>query len=168
LPAEFPDHILKVFQTSSSFEFNEFFKMLGVQQQIAVLKDPKSGRLKMEDIISYAESRYRSIKSKEEWSGVGAKSQGSIFVAQSSGPTCFNCGGPHTLKDCPKPHDDDRIKANKTAFWDKKGEKKRTAAKSRGNRTGKGPRTDKFAPPTAEEKKNKSRRIIKGKLMFYH
>jgi hypothetical protein len=168
LPAEFPDHILKVFQTSSSFEFNEFFKMLGVQQQIAVLKDPKSGRLKTEDIISYAESRYRSIKSKEEWSGVGAKSQGSIFVAQSSGPTCFNCGGPHTLKDCPKPHDDARIKANKTAFWDKKGEKKKTAAKSSGNRNGKGPRMDEFAPPTAEEKKNKSRRIIKGKLMFYH
>jgi hypothetical protein len=170
LPEEFPDYVLKVFQTSSSLEFNDLFKTLGVQQQITALQSKTTGktRLSTDEIISWAESRYRSLKTKEEWSGASPKTHASIFVAQSSGPTCFNCGGPHTLKECSKPHDVDRIKANKSAFWENKKAKKGTPAKAGSNKGGKGPRTDEFAPPTAEEKKNKSRRVIKGKLMFYH
>jgi hypothetical protein len=169
-PAEFPDYILKVFQTSSVLEFNDFFKTLGVQQQIATLKSktPDKDRLTTEQIISWAESHYRSLKTKEEWSGASPKSHASNFVAQSSGPTCFNCGGPHTLKECPKPHDASRITANKTAFWKNKKEKKGTPTKPQSNKSDKGPRTDEFKPPTAEEKANKSRRIIKGQPMFYH
>jgi hypothetical protein len=77
---------------------------------------------------------------------------------------CFNCVGSHSFKQCPKPADQARIKANKKIFRDQR----KTKANSPGPKTKKPAGTGKFSPPTEEEKKNKNQRMIDGKLYFFH
>ena len=64
------------------------------------------------------------------------------------------------LDQCPKPKDQDRIKANKKIFFDSK---KQGDNKKNGKGKGK-PKTGKFAPPSEAEK---NRRIIDGKPMYF-
>jgi hypothetical protein len=63
--------------------------------------------------------------STNDWLGIKTKAKETAFNAvKASNPICFNCGGAHTLKECPKPKDDQRIKINCKQFWDsKKGQK---------------------------------------------
>jgi hypothetical protein len=84
---------------------------------------------------------------------------------------CFNCGGSHHVSQCPKPTDLTRIKANLKIF---RANKPRNDG---ANGTGSGPsttprqpgtRSRKWDPPTAEEKKNRNRRTIDGKVHYFH
>ena len=49
-------------------------------------------------------------------------------------PECWNCGGSHSLKDCTKPHDDDKIKSNKNKFYEKLKAKRAAREKKRANK----------------------------------
>ena len=49
-------------------------------------------------------------------------------------PECWNCGGSHSLKDCTKPHDEDKIKSNKNKFYEKLKAKRAARAKKRANK----------------------------------
>ena len=54
---------------------------------------------------------YHALCTSNEWH----ISRGRATLAQQpktgSGPICWNCGGPHAVKDCPKPRDEAKIEA---------------------------------------------------------
>jgi hypothetical protein len=179
LPDDFITSLLTTFQSSSVPLFNVFFAQIDLNTRIvncdaddddddsgAVVRKPT---LTVKRILRYAETQYRQLCAQDKWTGVVRKTNESAFAAKmanhKSGPICFNCGGSHLVKDCPQPKNQDRIKAQKKLFMDKKkkdGKDKSKPTKNERHKNGK------WKPPTEEEKKNQSRREIDGKLYYYH
>jgi hypothetical protein len=172
LPKDLPNHLLDVFQTSSVDDFNSLFKHFRLQSQIATFRQKKASTPTVDEILEFAETQYHLMKSTGKWTGVHAKANETIFLSALQAATntgakftiCFNCGGSHSFKQCPKPADQARIKANKKIFRDQR----KAKANSPGPKTKKPAGTGKFSPPTEEEKKNKNQRMIDGKLHFFH
>jgi hypothetical protein len=106
--------------------------------------------------------------STKDWLGIKTKAKETAFnAAKTSTPICFHCCGEHTLKECPKPKDNQRIKINHKKFWDsKKGQKDNKVAANATSPTSK--TSGKWSRPTTEEKKNLNRRPIDGKDYYYH
>ena len=106
-----------------------------------------------------AEAKYQEMLERDEWSGISNSGTESVFFSGTR--TCFNClSKDHMLDQCPKPKDQDRIKANKKIFFDSK----KQASSKKDNKGKIKLKTGKFAPPS-ETKKN--RRIIDGKPMYF-
>jgi hypothetical protein len=174
LPKDMANHLLDVVQTSLVDDFNSLFKHFRLQSQIATFRQKLSKTPTIEEILLFAKNQYHLMSSTGKWTGVHAKANETVFVAALKAATpgtkfkvCFNCGGSHHYSKCPKPADQSCIKANKALFRKNK----------RGNGTGSpapaqpGPtpaRHGKFSPPTDDKKKNKSRRLIDGKLHWFH
>ena len=90
------------------------------------------------------------------------------FAVKATVPVYFNCGGTHTLKECPTPKDDQRIKINRKKFWDSKKGSKDKKGKANNAASPAAAKPGKWSRPTSEEKKNRSRRNIDGKDYYYH
>ena len=71
------------------------------------------------EILSLAETQYCRIYLIVQWSGIDTKINSTSFTSIANG-NYFNCGGSHSLKYCCKPHNGERIKANKKLFYKKK------------------------------------------------
>jgi hypothetical protein len=179
LPTDLADHLLDVFQTSLVDDFNSLFKHFCLQSKIATfrLKSGGSSGPTIDEILQFAENQYHLMKSTGKWTGVDAKSNETFFLAAlqaaaSNGTkftVCFNCGGAHSFKSCPKPTNKSRIKANQKLFKErKKSGSGSSSPKSNDPNKNTGSKDGKFAPPTETEKKNQSRRVIDGKLHYYH
>ena len=70
-----------------------------------------------DDILDQAHQIYQSIFTSEEgWTGQFHKANESAFYAKIGGLKCYNCGGNHTLAQCDKPKNKNRIEANKKKF----------------------------------------------------
>ena len=154
--------LLKVFQTTSVKEFNDIFAQFARQEELSQLMKTAGTVVptpKFEVLFKMAEAKYQEMLERDEWSGISNSGTESVFFSGTR--TCFNClSKDHMLDQCPKPKDQDRIKANKKIFFDskKQGDNKK-------NSKGKGkPKTGKFAPPSEAEK---NRRIIDGKPMYF-
>jgi hypothetical protein len=177
LPTDLADHLLDVFQTSSVEDFNSLFKHFRLQSKIATFraKSGSSSTPTIDEILQFAENQYHLMKSTGKWTGVDAKTNETFFIAALQAATstgtkftiCFNCGGSHSFKNCPKPADKTRIRANQKLFKERKKGAGPSPTKSNDSKKG-GGKTGKFAPPTETEKKNQSRRLIDGKLYYYH
>jgi hypothetical protein len=173
LPLDLAEQLIKVFKTSSVPSFNALFEHFSMQNQLSEFQGGKATPPTINQVLRFAEVQYRKLCATNEWTGVATKANATTFLAnlaQNKGETiCFNCGGKHALKECPKPQNEERVKVNKKTFWDKKN-KDREAKKSnnkKGNSEKKAKST-KWAPPTETEKKNKNRRIIDDKEYYYH
>jgi hypothetical protein len=178
LPKDLATHLLDVFQTSSVDDFNSLFKHFRLQSQIATFRSKSgAGTPTIDEILQFAETQYHLMKSTGKWTGVNAKANETVFLSalQAAITTgtkvtiCFNCGGAHSFKQCPKPVDKTRVKANRKIFKD---QCKKTATsgsnKSSNTSSSSALPTGKFSPPTETKKQNKSRRMIDGKLHYYH
>jgi hypothetical protein len=153
------NHLLDVFQTSLVKDFNSLFKHFRLQSKIATFraKSGTSGTPTIDEILQFAENQYHLMKLTGKWTGVDAKSNETFFVAalQAAGANgtkfmiCFNCGGAHSFKSCPKPANKARIRANQKIFKDKK--KAGLPNKSNDLKKKNGGKEGKFAPPTEDE-----------------
>jgi hypothetical protein len=176
LPTDLADHLLDVFQTSSVDDFNSLFKHFRLQSKIATfrLKSGGSSGPTIDEILQFAENQYHLMKSTGKWTGVESKTNETFFIAALQAATssgtkvtiCFNCGGSHSFKSCPKPADKNRIRANRKIFKDQR--KKTDSPKANDSKNNANTKEGKYAPPTETEKKNQSRRVIDGKLHYYH
>jgi hypothetical protein len=176
LPKDLADHLLDVFQTSSVEDFNSLFKHFRLQSKIATFrsKSASGGTPTIDEILQFAETQYHLMKSTGKWTGVASKANETMFVAALQAASskvspgtkftiCFNCGGTHAFRNCPKPADKSRICANQKLFKAQRKQQGKTPDTDK-----KPPTTGKFAPPTDAEKKNNSRRLIDGKMYYYH
>ena len=177
IPEDFAESILKVFKTSSVPAFNALFEHYRIAVQLSMFGTSTTTVVSVKEILRFAELQYRKLSSTNEWTGVRTKANQSIFVApinvnnsSKKDIICFNCGGKHYINDCPKPKDENKIKANRKLFWNNKQSNKgksngQTNKRGSNNRTSKGPK--KWAPPSNEERRNQNRRIIDGKEYCY-
>ena len=144
IPEDFPKMILEILQTSSVPEFNLAFQR---EQQIAQHKADKTGQLvewpTISELTSMATNSYKRLTCSNNWCCDARHSQKAL-TAQPAGrhsngqrprlpPECWNCGGPHTLKDCTKPKDQTKIDAARQAFNKRKAARRRNGPKSNSN-----------------------------------
>jgi hypothetical protein len=175
IPEDLVKTMLAVMQTSSVDSFNETFHLIEKERKHhAILR--KTGfhaTLTVDDIFCIAEAEYRDLGENSQWTGVHSSGQSSAFNAANSPPrawtpTCFNCGGPHSNKECPKPADPTRITAAVKKFREDKRAREKAKAKQGGGSNGGGsgstgekmPGTGNWSRPKPHEK---NRRLIKDK-----
>ena len=196
LPDDMPTTLLEVYQTSSVEDFNNDFAYLRRHQMISkrsTVFGPFQ-KLSNEDLIQLAETTYANLVQRGLWNGVNTKANATQFVASKAKEAfanrlstfisksdfnkkkiCFNCGGDHLLHDCTQPKNEKRITAMKQKFWDKRkkveggggGGGNNERKKEGGKRNTKG-KSNKWKPPTEEEKANHNRRMIDGNLNEYN
>ena len=114
-------------------------------------KKEKNNKPRISGILSFVETQYFRLYSIGRWSGFDTKINSTSFTAIYNGEF-FNCGSSHSLKDCRKPQNNERIKANTKFFCyrNKKGNGN-SDAKKFNDRHNKG----KWYPPTNTKKKNR-------------
>ena len=157
IPEDFVDDLIDILQTTSVSEFNELFSHYSRSTKLTnFISGAKVQKPSISNILKFAEEQYRILYSSGKWTGVQTKLGETAFTSNTGRAKykCFNCGGDHRLEDCPVKKNDERIRANRKLFYDNKTKK----SKSKG----------KWARPTKEEQKNKSRRVIDGKEHYYH
>lgn len=145
LPKDINKTLVQLFQTSSDSEFNAIFRteQLNKWREYSVKGDAAYGS--PDDILDMASIAYRDrLSSVEGWTGQFHKVNETGFSASADNP-CFNCGAPGCqLKTCPEPMNEERIKKNKTTFFDA-----RRAAKDKNkdkDKKGKSPKGGKSKP----------------------
>ena len=173
VPDDFSKTVLKVLQTSSVDQFNKVFELIESQARIAGALSRSTPSTKaqfeipsVEALLDLAEQEYLSLCRSNDWTGIKTRGSPSTFTAggtktDSGGrkwkPVCWNCGGEHTIKDCPKPKNEALIEANRQKYNAKK--------KARENGSGDRSRTStKWRPPSSEEN---GKRVIDGKTMYW-
>ena len=176
VPEDFDKTVLSVLQTSSVDKFNKVFELIESQARIASALARSGSSIqsqftipKVESLLDLAEQEYLSLCRANEWTGAKTRGSPSSFNASESsktsssnrkGPTCWNCGGKHTLKDCQKPRNEALIEANRKKFNDAKNKTGTTGSSSTT-----GSRRHKWRPPTADEN---NRRVIDGTPMSWN
>jgi hypothetical protein len=161
IPNEFPFHLLKLFQTSSSVTFNECFHAL----EIAVLNN--QAVYTSDQLLNLAEKHYTHLNSLGEWDGKSSKLNQTAFTAGASATKtviCWNCGkSGHNVTACTKPKNPTLIAANRTKFQANKRSSNGGRGRGRGGRGNSN--SVRFAPPKTGEGNT---RIINGTPMYYH
>lgn len=164
IPSTFTRDVLRVLQTTSDNEFNSYFQAIVAADSRDRVLDPNAKKYTVDDILQCASHEYRDRIVDGTWDGIKEKkneTKAGMAAAADTERRCFNCGDTkHTLKDCPKPLNEDRVKANK---------KKQFGGGKKSNNNNSRNTSSKWAPPTEDEKKNhKGKRVIDGKPMYYH
>jgi len=159
--AEITRQVIKIMQTSSVDDFNNLFAQLEQQRLITqVLQKTGASKqsLTYDQVFQLAEQKYLAMSESSTWTGLTNRGSESVFKTKLVGDKkyeCFNCGGNHSLKECPHPRNEERIAANQKKFLSNKrkggGGKKKTSGK--------------YSGPKANER---GRRVIDGKLHYYH
>ena len=162
---EITRQVIKIMQTSSVDEFNNLFAQLEQQRLITQVLH-KTGTTKpivtYDQVFQLAEQKYLTMSELSAWTGVSTRGSESVFNIKSrvTGDNnkkfeCFNCGGNHSLQECPQPRNEERITENRKKFL---------ANKRKGNNKKK-KKSGKYAGPKPDEH---GRRVIDGKLHYYH
>ena len=117
VPEEFTKKVLTILQTSSVPEFNALFEHIKTSMDItsgmACIKDTPSHEPATDDLLVLAEDSYLDMCQDSKWSGTSTWGKSRFLGDDSPKLTCWNCGRNHHIKDCPEPHNEDLIKANK-------------------------------------------------------
>ena len=184
VPPELAKDLMGVFQTSSTSQFNQIFQQEYNRRRIEAATSSRAGDIAFgdpEDILKLALNLYSEVKHKDQWLGTDAK--GAVFKATpgkgghannkkpgkaQQPPTCYNCKGPHLLRDCPKPHNEAEIQKNRKAFFDQM--KKKNVPKDKHQQGSRKPLpewTDQGWPPGPSSGERNSRKI-RGVDHYYH
>jgi hypothetical protein len=175
VPEDITKIMLQVMQASSVESFNETFHILEKQRKLySVLC--KTGRndadITVDKIFTLAEAEYRDLHLDCKWTGIHTTGGESVFNAghnRAWTPTCFNCGGPHTDKECPKPQDQARIKIALKKFHEDKAAqfKERMGGGANKDRDRSKPKSGSglWGKPKPHEN---NRRVIKGRPHTYN
>ena len=143
LPEQYVQNICKVFQTTSCEAYNTSIRKLeeDVIFNRRYKKTAKSNRLQarrkgtflpsttstnlqlindiesLEFLWQFALETYKELKEDGQWDDAmrGTKQPASSFT---TGVRCWNCDGPHNVRKCPKPRDEERIQRNRQAYKD--------------------------------------------------
>ena len=124
IPAEIEKHVITVLQTSSVSKFNNFFAQLEMN-----LRQIPTFNLKINKILSMADSLYREYLQIGDWTSAKFTTPANAFVANDNdnGMICKNCGKSHPGEPCsrtywkfipPKPEEnEERTNNNRIWFW---------------------------------------------------
>jgi hypothetical protein len=136
VPSDFSRTVFIVFQTTSVHEFNLLFK--DEQRRIQRVADMEGARPvwpAVSMVLNLATNSYRRMKASGEWLKPSKKTAFTGEVPHSGDKkktyviVCWNCGGQHLLKECPKPKDESRIQAARKKFKEKLSELKKKRRK---------------------------------------
>jgi len=173
IPDTFDKTIVKLFQSTSTPDFNDVFKSM----ETDALKDEHSTdvisgghALSRTQMLTTALNLHATMVSTGTWLGIDQKGQHSVFIM---GRSCWNCGGTgHLARDCPLEHNEARISKNRA---ESKPQRRQDNRGGRGGRGGRGdggggrggggqagggggggkqpnvPKTGKWAPPSKGE-----------------
>ena len=143
VPDDFPETVLKILQTTSVDQFNLQFAEIARKARV---KADSEGLLvpefpSVESITQLATNSYNRLKEASEWTNT--KKTGAAFVAAGANPAgsqsaqrgggsnttlvCWNCSGPHLLRDCPEPKDQAKIDAARSKFRSSRRPKHKTS-----------------------------------------
>lgn len=172
-PTDISHRLIKLFQTSSDPRLNEIFhaEEVNAYKHSLTMGDKAYGN--PETILDLALKVYSNLLSSVEgWTGQYHKANETGFTAQTE-IKCWNCGGDHTLKQCPKPLNEARIKQAKKAFWDsrEKGTGRGGRGRGRGRGKGRGGRgrgRGKSKWPAPPKQRQFNRLKINDKWHYYH
>ena len=118
VPDDFPETIFKIFQTSSTPQFNDVFrKMYDDLQTAADMTGGLPEWPSVSSLTNLATKTYQRLLVEDVW----IKPTPTALVGESGTGTrpkgkCFNCGGDHLLPQCTQPRDEAKIKAARDAF----------------------------------------------------
>ena len=175
VPEDFPSVLIKIFQTSSVPTFNRTFEHMEERVRYEKSVDRKAEYPEIEAILKQAELRYKELLQSDEWSGLNAKSKGSVFKGEATPKKphkliCWNCGKEgHITTRCPEPKNAERIAANRaktgTNNQGRRGNNRSNGGGSANTATtSSNNQTNKYRPP--EPAKN-NKREIDGRHMYY-
>ncbi|KAG7345189.1 hypothetical protein IV203_032720 [Nitzschia inconspicua] len=123
VPHDLTKQLYDILQTSSCEEFNAMFRSMYFTNQQKILSKGVSAWEDPEMVLSAAQTHYHNLCTDGKWTGVSqnnatfpAFSTKRDAVAFLSELHCHNCGGPHLLRHCTKPHDKSRIRKNRKRF----------------------------------------------------
>jgi hypothetical protein len=172
LPDDFPETVLKVFQTSSSPAFNQVFAF---EESTARHEADKFGGVAhyptVTQTCTLALNTYKRFTGPgDEYTWVKAPQQGSAFSysdrakPSGAGPSplrkCFNCGKPNCIPStCSEPFDADRIKKNSELY--------RARNPSSDRRQGNGKGKQRNASKSSKDKDEKGRPVTLNKNGVY-
>lgn len=123
VPPNISQILMNTFKSTSDEEFNGTFKLLSTSAGVERHRKGWAAYGTPEEILNMAEFQYRErLASKEGWHGQSKTSSAfKVERAIPSDQTCFNCGQKgHGVSDCPKPKNEDKIKENRSKFFELK------------------------------------------------
>lgn len=144
IPDDFPETIFKIFQTTSTPQFNQVFsKMHDELQTRADMLGTLPEWPSVSSLTNLATKTYQRLLVEDAWI---KPTSPTALLGETSGHTrprgkCFNCGEDHLLPKCTKPRDEAKIKAARDAFAANRPNSGRPGGKSQG-----GPPKRKFGP----------------------
>ena len=126
LPSDAVDDVLEGLKKCSHEEFkNTFsqFKTLKKQTLLNVGGLTGSTLENIETIFEQASSLFTEYCLAEEWNYGDSKQKGYVN-------SCFNCGGDHGVRKCPRPIDEAKVERNRKAFQEKRNNNPNSNSKS--------------------------------------
>jgi hypothetical protein len=173
VPFDLTKRLYKVFQTSSSTEFNKLFANRYDHEYAESLISGSSAWSDPEKVLSLAGNLYYRLCSDNNWNGVNqnkatfptfkSPKAASAFLSKVK---CHNCGGEHYLRDCPEPKDQSRIEANQKRLRAAKKVAKKGDSKSSTKLINGHPPGGKFPQRPGKGQTNKC--TVDGKQYFFH
>ena len=123
LPQDSPKDILKGLQrVTHNYNFKETFGLVDkLQGQTLISISSSTTSDPLELIIAYfdqAKSLYTSAVLRNQWAG--KKNRYHANAVGNYAPICWNCGGPHSLKDCKEEKNQAKIQKAKDAYFENK------------------------------------------------
>jgi hypothetical protein len=170
VPLDLTKRLYKIFQTSSSSEFNGLFLNQYNQEYTKYLITGNSAWADPDSVLTLAQNLYVRLCAENNWHGVDQnKATFPVITSPKAAATflskakCHNCGGQHLLRDCTEPQDPARISANQKRFKSirKLAKKNENSKSSTGHPAG-----GKFPPKP--EKGQTNRCTVDGKQYYYH
>ena len=116
LPDIFSNYRIYIFRTTSVTKFNALCAHYSITTHLAEFHTNISNKPRISEILSFSETQYCHLYSISKWSGVDTKINATSFTANTN-VNCLNCGSSHSLKDCHKYQNEERIKSNKKLFY---------------------------------------------------
>ena len=126
LPSDAPTMVLKGLQkVTHNYDFKQTFVLIGnLQNQSVISISGATTNAKplaiIETYFDQAKTLYTSAVLRNQWTGRRPNNNRVNNVANNLVLVCWNCGGPHSLKDCKEEKDQAKIQKAKDAFFENK------------------------------------------------
>ena len=126
LPTNSPKTVLKGLQkVTHNYEFKQTFVLIGnLQNQSVISFSGSTTNAKplalIETYFEQAKTLYTSAVLRNQWAGRRPNNSRVNNAVNNLVLVCWNCGGPHSLKDCKEEKDQARIQKAKDAFFENK------------------------------------------------